>query len=126
MSMGRLLLILLVLAGGIWLARTQSLFGPPADKADAVAPADRARAAARVSDTRNAQAEAASKSLEAPAGSADTVTENMTGEQVRALLGPPDTVETEATESGSGREKWIYRNAGKTVVFENGAVIRIE
>jgi len=123
--MGRLLLALLVLAAGLWLVQTQHLFGPAADPGAAMAPADRARAAARASAAQNAQTEAASRSLDgqAPGGA---VTENMTPEQVRALLGPPDAVESETTDSGATREKWTYRTAGKTVIFENGIVVRIE
>ena len=125
--MGRLLLVLLVLGGGIWLVKTQHLFGPstePAAKGPA-APTDRARAAARASDARNAQTEAANQSLDTP-GSTGTVSENMTTEQVRALLGPPDSVDAENSDSGPKREKWTYRTPGKTVVFENGVVVRIE
>ena len=125
MSLGRLLLVFLVLAGGLWLVRSQHLVGPPADASDATAPVDRARAAARASAARNAQTEAANRSLDSqtPAGA---VSENMTREQVRALLGPPDSVDGDSSESGAGREKWTYRNPGKTVVFENGVVVRIE
>jgi hypothetical protein len=125
MSMGRLVLVLLVLGAGLWLVRTQHLFGPAADPGAAAAPADRARAAARASAAREAQTEAVSRSLEgqSPAGA---VTENMTREQVRALLGPPDAVDSETTDSGASREKWTYRTAGKTVVFENGVVVRID
>jgi len=50
----------------------------------------------------------------------------MTADQVRALLGPPDSVDSETTDGGSARERWTYRTAGKTVVFENGIVIRVE
>lgn len=126
MSLGRLLLVLLVLAGGFWLVRTQHLFGPAADAAGdgTAAPIDRARAAARASARRDAQTEAATQSLEAPA--AGRVSENMTPEQVRALLGAPDSVDSETSDSGTTREKWTYRNVGKTVVFENGVVARIE
>jgi hypothetical protein len=125
MSMGRLLLALLVLGAGLWLVRTQHLFSPGVEKGPATAPADRARAAARASAAQDAQTEAASRSLDGQAtGSA--VTENMTREQVRALLGPPDSVESEATDSGISREKWTYRTAGKTVVFENDVVVRID
>jgi hypothetical protein len=126
MSLGRLLLVFLVLAGGLWLAKTQHLFGPPPSTAgdSTPAPTDRARAAAQASARRNAQAEAATQSLEAPA--AGRVSENMTPEQVRALLGPPDSVDSEISDSGVSREKWTYRSAGKTVVFENGTVARIE
>jgi hypothetical protein len=124
MSLGRLLLVLLVLAGGFWLVRTQNLFGPAAAGDGAAAPTDRARAAARASARREAQTEAAKQSLDsAPAG---TVSENMTPEQVRALLGPPDSVDSETSDSGVSREKWTYRSVGKTVVFENGIVARIE
>ena len=130
MSLGRLLLVLLVLAGGLWLARTQHLFGPATNPADegAAAPADRARAAARASAERNAQTEAAGRSLDSEASTASggAVTENMTPEQVRALLGPPASVDIETSDSGAAREKWTYKNPGKTVVFENGVVVRIE
>lgn len=126
MSLGRLLLVLLVLAGGLWLVRTQHLFGPAADVAGdgAAAPTDRARAAARASARRDAQTEAATQNVESPASG--RVSENMTPEQVRALLGPPDSVDTETSDSGVTREKWVYRSVGKTVVFENGVVARIE
>ena len=126
MSFGRLLLVLLVLAGGFWLVRTQHLFGPAADAAGdgAAAPTDRARAAARASARRDAQTEAATQNVEA--ASAGRVSENMTPDQVRALLGPPDSMDTETSDSGVAREKWTYRSVGKTVVFENGVVARVE
>jgi hypothetical protein len=124
MSMGRLLLALLVLGAGLWLVQTQHLFSPAADPDAAVAPADRARAAARASAARNAQTEAATRSLDGQA-QAGAVTENMTPEQVRALLGPPDAVDSETADSGASREKWTYRAVGKTVIFENGIVVRI-
>lgn len=125
MSLGKLLLVLLVLGAGLWLVQTQHLFGPAADPSAAAAPADRARAAARASDARNAQTEAASRTLDSQAPG-DTVTENMTREQVRALLGQPDSVDSETADSGAAREKWTYRTAGKTVLFENGIVVRIQ
>jgi hypothetical protein len=50
----------------------------------------------------------------------------MTTDQVRALIGPPDSVESETGENGVARERWTYRQVGKTVVFENGVVVRVE
>jgi hypothetical protein len=50
----------------------------------------------------------------------------MTPDQVRALLGAPDETSTETSETGTPREKWTYRSVGKTVVFENGIVVRVE
>ena len=49
----------------------------------------------------------------------------MTPDQVRALIGPPDDVQTETTDSGVRRETWTYRNVGKTVVFENGVATSV-
>ena len=56
---------------------------------------------------------------------AGTVSENMTPDQVRALLGTPDDVATETTSAGGTRETWTYRNVGKTVVFENGVAVSV-
>jgi hypothetical protein len=88
-------------------------------------PIERARAAARASGAQNAQLETAAREAEAPA-SGGSVSENMTPEQVRALLGPPDAVDSETTETGVARERWTYRSVGKTVVFENGIVVRVD
>lgn len=63
---------------------------------------------------------------EADSGSPAGVTENMTPDQVRALLGAPDEVTSETTDSGVTRERWIYRSAGKTVVFENGVATSVQ
>jgi hypothetical protein len=35
-------------------------------------------------------------------------------------------VDSETSDSGVAREKWTYRSVGKTVVFENGVVARVE
>ena len=56
---------------------------------------------------------------------AGTVSENMTPDQVRALLGSPDETSSETLGSGVTRETWTYRNAGKTVVFENGVAVSV-
>ena len=55
-----------------------------------------------------------------------SVTENMTPDQVRRLIGSPDEVSTETTGSGATRETWTYKNVGKSVVFENGIVIAVQ
>jgi len=124
MTAGRLVLLLIVVVVGVWLFQSR-VTGPatPAEKSSA--PLDRARAAARKGEARNAQTAAAAGDLDS-ASPAGAVTENMTPEQVRALLGPPDEVSSEESASGSSRERWTYRKAGKSVVFENGIAIRVE
>lgn len=63
---------------------------------------------------------------EAEKSSATGVTENMTPEQVRGLLGSPDEVETYTTDAGKPGEKWTYREAHRMVVFENGIAISVQ
>jgi hypothetical protein len=126
MSFGRLLLALAVLAAGLWIVQSQHLFRPAMPGAEHAAPIDRARAAARASAARNARTEAATGALDSQPPGGNAVSENMTPEQVRALLGPPDAVDSVTTELGTTVEKWTYRQAGKTVVFENGIVARVE
>ncbi|MEO8429972.1 MAG: hypothetical protein ABI592_00575 [Acidobacteriota bacterium] len=123
MSAGRLLLLVIVVAAGAWLYKSQagSLFtrketGPST-------PIERARAAARASDARNAETAGAQNAADAPPAAG--VSENMTPDQVRALLGAPSDTQSETTDMGVRRETWTYRDVGKTVVFENGIVTSI-
>src|SRR5262245_41993384 len=125
MSVGRIVLLLIVVGVVAWLVRSSNLLGPSTPEAGSAAPGDRARAAAANAGGRNAQTEASSAAVDSGA-SGGAIHENMTPEQVRALLGPPDSVETESTDAGGSREKWTYSRPGKTVVFENGVVVRIE
>ena len=50
----------------------------------------------------------------------------MTPEQVRALIGSPDSIDSETGSDGIARERWTYQRIGKTVIFENSVVVRIE
>jgi hypothetical protein len=111
--MKRLLLFLLAAGIAFALYKRQSVSvtteGSPAGN-----PVERARAAAGASDARTSAGDAVS-----------AVSENMTPDQVRALLGPPDDVQSETLENGSTRETWSYRNVGKTVIFENGVAVSV-
>ncbi|HTR01967.1 MAG TPA: hypothetical protein VMN82_02135 [Thermoanaerobaculia bacterium] len=121
------LLLVLVVAGVLWYVAKSQGWLPSSGGSGAASSTDpigRARAAAAASDAQTNAA--ASMSREADqSGAAAGVTENMTPDQVRALLGAPDDVQTEALDSGARRETWTYRSAGKTVVFENGVAISI-
>jgi hypothetical protein len=115
------LLLLLVVAGVVaYLVKSQLSLHSGAPAATSRAPVERARAAARASDARTASGEAIGREADQSGGGA--VSENMTPEQVRSLLGAPDEVTTETTGSGAARETWTYRSVGKSVVFENGIV----
>ena len=116
------LLTLLIVAGVIaWLVKTyagQNL-APTGSSQD---PVRRARAAAAANDARVDAAAAVSREADQ---SAAGVTENMTPDQVRSLLGAPDDVQSDTTASGATRETWTYRSVGKTVVFENGVAVSV-
>lgn len=124
MSLGRLLLVLVVVAIGLYLYKNSAGVVSSSRRATspASAPIERARAAARQSEERGARAESAKREADSTSGA---VTENMTPDQVRSLLGAPTEIETETTETGARREKWIYRSAGKTVVFESGIAVSV-
>jgi hypothetical protein len=123
--MKRLLLLLIVVGVIAYLVKTQGLLHmSPATETERGAPVERARAAARASDQRTAAGEAASREADQPQGG--SVSENMTPEQVRKLLGPPDETSTETTGSGATRETWVYKSVGKSVVFENGIVLSVQ
>ena len=126
MSAGRILGLLIAVAIAVWLVRSSGFFDHPAPETGISTPVEKARAAARASDTRSVQAEAASHDADSRAAGGGSVSENMTPEQVRALLGAPDSVDSETAGDGIARERWTYRQAGKTVVFENGIVVRVE
>jgi len=117
------LLTLLIVAGVIaWLVKTYAPHGTSGG-ASPEDPIRRARAAAAANDARVGAASAAGREADQ---SAAGVTENMTPDQVRALLGAPDDVQSETLDSGMKRETWTYRSVGKTVVFENGIAVSIK
>ncbi|HYB52257.1 MAG TPA: hypothetical protein VEG84_00185 [Thermoanaerobaculia bacterium] len=126
MRLSRLLLVLLVLALAWWvLTRSGLLSRGASEEGGTSAPIERARTAAAAASGRAAASGAAQREADAPVPSG-SVSENMTPEQVRSLLGPPDETSTETTETGAPRERWMYRSVNKTVVFENGVVVRVE
>jgi hypothetical protein len=116
MRIGRLVLTLAGVAAILWAIQNRDSL-----LSRIHAPQAAAASAAR-SDT--ALAEASREADKAQGGGG--VTENMTPDQVRALLGTPDSIEPSTTDAGKSREKWIYRQAGKAVVFENGVAVSIE
>jgi hypothetical protein len=126
MSLGRLFAILIGLVLAAWvLSKSGLLSKHEPEGASTGAPIERARAAAKTSAERDTAREAAQGAADSASGGAQ-ITENMTAEQVRALLGPPSETRSETMDSGGTREKWIYSAVGKTVVFENGVVVSIQ
>ncbi len=126
MSLGRLLALAVVLLVAWWVFTKSGLFNKQETAgADGRAPIHRAREVSRKSAERDAVRSSAQTEADS-AGSGGAVTENMTPDQVRALLGSPSEVRSETTDSGVRREKWIYSSVGKTVIFENGVVLSVQ
>ena len=125
--MKRLLLLLIAVGIAIYLVKTQGLLtkttAPDSTGDRRGSPIDRARSAAAASDSRTAAGDAVAREADQPF--TGSVSENMTPEQVRALLGSPDDVATETMGNGGTRETWTYRSVGKSVVFENGIVASV-
>ena len=125
--MGRVILLVIVLAAGFWLYKHSAggLLGSREGPASSTAPIERARQAAQRAGERQAEMDRLGSET-APVREPGRVHENMTPAEIRALLGPPDEVSTGSTASGGPRETWIYRNVGKKVVFENGVAVSVE
>ena len=124
--MKRLLLLLIGVGVAVYLVKTQGLLtktNAPGSPGDRGSPIDRARSAAAASDARTSAGSAVAGEADQPF--TGSVSENMTPDQVRALLGTPDDVATETTSMGGTREIWTYRSVGKTVVFENGVAVSV-
>ena len=117
------LLLLLIAAGVVWYLVKHYGLSPSTGGTATANPIDRARAAATASDARTSAREAAGRDADQSGGG--YVTENMTPDQVRSLLGSPDETSTETLPSGVTRETWTYRSVGKSVVFENGIVASV-
>lgn len=124
MRAGRLILILVVVGVGLylWQHSAKSVgIGSPSERAS---PIDRARTARASSDANSTAREASQSAADSNAPAAG-VTENMTPDQVRALLGAPSDTRSETLDNGVVRETWTYSQAGKTVVFENGIAVSV-
>jgi hypothetical protein len=118
--MARILVVLLALGAVYYLYKHSAGSAAQTPDASSNAPIDRARRAAAASDARTSAAEPAQAEADGT-----RVSENMTPDQVRALLGSPSDIRTETTDGGVRREIWTYGSVGKTVVFEDGVAVSI-
>ena len=127
--MGRLILLVIVLAVGFWLYKNSAggLFGSRSTSTgvEASAPLDRARAAAKKANERQLEADRIGQQ-DTSTGAGSQIHENMTPSDVRALLGSPDEITTGISETGAPRDTWLYRSVGKKVIFQSGFVISVE
>jgi len=125
--MPRLILLVLVVAAGFWLYKNSSggLLGSRSDEAASRAPIERARQAAEKAKERQAEIDRLG-SESAPPREPGRVHENMTPDEVKALMGAPDEIVPGASDSGTPRETWYYKSVGKKIVFEKGIAILVE
>ena len=125
--MSRLILLVIVVAAGVWLYKNSAggLLGSKAAEPESQAPLERARAAARRSEERHSEADRiggeASSTREA-----GRVHENMTPSEVRAMMGAPDEVTSGYSAAGVPQDTWSYRSVGRKIVFENGYAVSVQ
>ncbi|MGH9442039.1 MAG: hypothetical protein ACRD16_07165 [Thermoanaerobaculia bacterium] len=117
MKPGRLIALLVLAAAALWVWKNPGELKKLAPGGSAGSP--------KVPASR-ADADLTEAAREADKSSGAGVTENMTPEQVRALLGSPDDVESYTTDAGKPGEKWTYRQAHRMVVFENGIAVSVQ
>lgn len=117
MKISRLVLLAAAVIVALWVVRHRE------EILNRILPSSARSNAAAAARPDDALTEAAHEADRAQGGG---VTENMTPSQVRALLGTPDEVQPGTGEGGRPRERWVYRQAGKAVVFENGVAISVE
>ena len=125
--MSRLILLVIVVAAGIWLYKNSAggLLGTKSVDPAPRAPIERARDAAHRSEVRQSELDQLGREAADNTREAGRVHENMTPAEVRAMMGDPDEVTTGTSASGRPQETWIYRNVGKTVIFENGVAVSV-
>jgi hypothetical protein len=125
--MSRLILLVIVVAAGIWLYKNSAggLLGSKAAEPEAQAPLDRARDAARRADERHSEADRIGREASSNR-EGGRVHENMTPSEVRAMMGAPDEVREGYSAAGKPQETWIYRSVGKKVVFEGGYAVSVQ
>ncbi|HEY6066158.1 MAG TPA: hypothetical protein VIY96_08375 [Thermoanaerobaculia bacterium] len=125
--MPRIILIVLVLGAGFWLYKHSAggLLGSRGDESAARAPIERAREAARKANARQSEVDRMAAEG-APPREAGRVQENMTPDEVRALMGAPDEIVEGNSDSGTPRQTWYYKSVGKKIVFEKGVAVLVE
>jgi hypothetical protein len=125
--MSRLILLVVVVGAALWLYKNSSggLLGSRNDEASSRAPIERARQAAEKAKGRQAEIDRLGSEAALPR-EPGRVQENMTPEEVKALMGAPDEIVAGASDSGTPRETWYYKSVGKKIVFERGVAILVE
>jgi hypothetical protein len=125
--MSRLILLVIVVAVGLWLYKNSAggFLGSRGEDSSSRAPIERARQAAQKANERQAEIDRMGSEA-APPREAGRVHENMTPDEVRALMGAPDEIVPGASDSGTPRETWYYKSVGKKIIFEKGVAILVE
>lgn len=118
-------LVVLVIAGGVgyWIYKTQPTVGGFVD--GLTRPLMGSKAVVKESEHKRVIAEAVPAAHEGEQVPMRMVREGMKKAEVEELLGRPDRIE-EFQEKGKDRIRWVYLEAGRNLVFDEGRVISIE
>lgn len=115
------LLIGLIVAAGLWYFRERPTVGKMVDRL--TNPLLGSKAAVHESERKRVIGDAVNVVTMQTEDHVGMLREKMTRDEVRTLLGAPDSVEP--VPGSPRRVRWIYRVAGRSILFEDGRVVSI-
>lgn len=116
-------LLLLIVAGvGYWIYKERPTVSGIIDTI--TNPLMGSRAAVKSSERNRVQGEASSTVAEQRDSRVESLREGMSRDDIRELLGDPDSIETVKKE-GVVRVRWTYRAARRLIVFQGNRVVSI-
>lgn len=119
----RNLLLLAIVAGvGYWIYKERPTVSGIIDAI--TNPLMGSRAAVKSSERNRVQGEASSTVAEQADSRVESLREGMSRDDIRELLGDPDSIETVKKE-GVVRVRWTYRAARRLIVFQGNRVVSI-
>lgn len=116
-------LLLLIVAGvGYWIYKERPTVSGIIDTI--TNPLMGSRAAVKSSERNRVQGDASSTVAEQRDSRVESLREGMSRDDIRELLGDPDSIETVKKE-GVVRIRWTYRTARRLIVFQGNRVVSI-
>ena len=119
----RNVLLLAILAGvGYWIYKTKPTVSGIIDSI--TSPVMGSRAAVKSSEHNRVEGDASSTLSEQSDARVDSLREGMSRDDVRELLGEPDSITTEK-KKGVQEIRWTYRHSRRLIVFQGNRVVSI-
>jgi hypothetical protein len=118
-----LLLLAAAAAVGLWLYRDRPSLPGLVDRV--TGPLFGSRAAVKESEHKRVESEALPAIEKSQDANIAALREGMTRNEVRDILGPPDSSEEIRLENGKVILRWTYNRAGRVIDFDDARVVAI-